>query len=355
MKRILNSVVLATILGMVLTFAACTAEISEADEETTLTSKSVMSETTESKEKALLQLTEVKFENGVSEADIGISISARQNMLVSRLEAKTGKYISPAESMIDDESLVNIIEEKKKSLNLPNFLDPTEEDIAKIKEKFPGLSEAQIAENIESIIMIYQDELSALILDTVIANSTAKGSDTPYVQEEEEYESDASRSVWKKAKKIIFGTKDHASHAVENVAGKVESKVNQVQKKLVTIYEVSTVLKYPFSAPAVFSVKNIAVSYTSKYMGGSGESTRDKGDAFRHAVFAVALAKEAWGTKTMKYKWAKDFTEAHEKGINYSKYSSEMDLHNNVVGLNTISFQESFWNQSRNFAKRTVL
>lgn len=53
--------------------------------------------------------------------------------------------------------------------------------------------------------------------------------------------------------------------------------------------------------------------------------------AFRHSIWNFVMCKEGWGRKEEKLSWANDFTTAHEKGIRYEKYSSEMDLHNNNV------------------------
>jgi len=64
----------------------------------------------------------------------------------------------------------------------------------------------------------------------------------------------------------------------------------------------------------------------------SNRALNNKADAFRHAIWNVAMAKESWGKKKTKLSWAKEFSEAHEKSWRYREYESEMDLHNNKVG-----------------------
>lgn len=302
------------------------------------TEDTVTSETTEIETNAdraciknLLAETSISLSDGVSIADLGISIDERTEMLIDKLNEKTGKYVYANEEMIKEDDLLQIIEKKKTELNIPNFEDLEESDLAKIQQKFPDLSQDQILNNIETISLIYQDELSALIFDDIIAKSNAKGYDEPY--------QNSDRGLWRKGKKLwdrIRGKTKKAGETVVNTVKSIEIKDNFRALKIfddaITVYEVSAILKHPFNAVKLNKAKEKAYNLTKEYMG-SDTDTRNKVDAFRHAIFAIVLAKEASGTKHEKIKWSRDFCDAHEKGYKYTEYSSEMDCHNNEVGL----------------------
>lgn len=293
--------------------------------------------------RALLSETPVVLADGVTYNDLGITIENRTEMLLDSLNEKTGKYVYPVEDMITADDFLQIIEDKKANLNIPNLEEPTEADLEEIQKKFPNLSNEQIIENIDAIAEIYEDEFSALILDSVLAKSIAKGTDEPYPTAD-----GSARGLWSTGKKIwdkITGKAKKAGKKVKEGVSDVVDKAKSIKivdkfKALkfngncITVYEVAAALKHPFSAVMLKKVINKSYDLTEEYMGdGREEETGNKIDAFRHGIFSIALAKEAWGTKGMKLKWAKDFSEAHEKGYKYTECSSEMDLHNNKVGL----------------------
>ncbi|MBP5576758.1 MAG: hypothetical protein J6X67_08375 [Treponema sp.] len=292
--------------------------------------------------RALLSETPVVLADGVTYNDLGITIENRTEMLLDSLNEKTGKYVYPVEDMIAADDFLKIIEDKKANLNIPNLEEPTEADLEAIQKKFPNLSNEQIIENIDAIAEIYEDEFSALILDSVIAKSIAEGTDEPYPTAD-----GSARGLWSTGKKIwekITGKAkkagDKVKEGVSNVVDKVKSikiadkfKALEFNGDCITVYEVAAALKHPFSAVKLKKVIDKSYDLTEEYMGGEPDTMNTKTDAFRHAIFSIALAKEAWGTKGMKLKWAKDFSEAHEKGYKYIKYDAEMDFHNNKVGL----------------------
>lgn len=292
--------------------------------------------------RTLLSLTTVDLPEGVKQADLGISLDNRVSLLVDRLEKKTGKYISVDEEAIDVNTLSTIIENKKKEMNLPNLENPQEEDLQKIREHFPGLTDEQIAENYDAICMVYQDELSALIFDSVVANCTAKGSDkAPDVTDPNLQ----TRGLGHKIKNWFhhsshsaynFGVfvQNSASNAASTVASKTNNFLNEVQDKLkeITISELAVCLKHPFSAPSALAAYILAYKLTDQYMGNC-EETSTKVDAFRHSIMIVALAEGGFGTKKQKMQGAESMGYAHEKKPGNNGNALIMDLHNNQAGL----------------------
>lgn len=284
----------------------------------------------ENKERSLCSKTKVILADGVDYSDLDISIDSRIDFLVEELCKKTGKYVSPCEEMIKEDSLMDILQRKKDELRIPNFEELTEEDIKVIQEKFPELSESQIIDELDVIEDIYQSELAALVVRNLIDNSTTVGSDELCVIE------DNSRSLWSSAKKVwrrIIGKTSSAAKKIPDIDIVDKWRALKIGDDSITIYEVGAVLKHPFSALKLSKVKQKSYELTEQYMDGK-EETRNKVDAFRHGIFSIALAKEGVGSKNKRLRWAKDFSSAHEKGYKYTDYSTEMDLHNNTVGLN---------------------
>lgn len=82
----------------------------------------------------------------------------------------------------------------------------------------------------------------------------------------------------------------------------------------------------------------LAFSYEQSKYGNNG--WLDKGDAFRHAIWNVLIAKYTDGTKAQRAEWAQRFTDAHEYGSPTpdTPLDNPMDYHNNAVGRN-------YWNQ----------
>lgn len=259
------------------------------------TRNEAVSGTSDLKVQELLSKTRVNLFQGVEISDLGISDESREKRLVSEISRKASRAVSPAEPVIDIETVSKILDETVSSVDIPELLEPTEEDIAKIQETFLDLTEEEVIENLDTISRIYQDEISALAMPKIVGSADIS-----------EYSS-VIRAISIKDWKIYY---------------------DGVQ---ITSYIVSAMLKHPFSAMGVIKQKNLAVGYTKEYMK-TEDSHNNKADAFRHAVWNIVMCKEGWGKKDSKISWASDFATAYEKGGNYEKFESEMDLHNNRVG-----------------------
>ncbi len=245
----------------------------------------------------LLSKTRVNLFPGVEISDLGISDGDRENMITSEISKKANRSVSPSETIISMQEVSEIIEKTVQSVELPELLQPTEEDIVKIQETFLDLTEDEIIKNLDTIARIYQDEISALAIPLITENTNFTDS---YSQ---------SRGVTIKDWKIYYGN---------------------VQ---ITSYIVSAMLNHPFSAMGILNQKEKALNLTEKYMGIPNDGN-NKSDSFRHAIWNIVMCKEGWGKKDAKLAWANDFATAYEQGGNYYPFSSDMDLHNNRTGRN---------------------
>lgn len=265
------------------------------------TRNEAVSGTSDLKVQELLSKTRVNLFQGVEISDLGISDESREKRLVSEISRKASRTVSPAEPVIDIETVSKILDETVSSVDIPELLEPTEEDIAKIQETFLDLTEDEVIENLDTISRIYQDEISALAMPQIV-----NGFDF----------SEISRS----AVSIAYG--NGAFRLTDENGNEINS---------LTIYELGAIFRHPFSALGIKKQTSKALELTVEYMGDKNIRVDNKFDAFRHAIWNFVMCKEGWGLKDEKIAWANDFTTAHEKGIRYEKYSSEMDLHNNKV------------------------
>lgn len=176
---------------------------------------------------------------------------------------------------------------------IPELIEPSEDDIKKLQNDFPKMSEKEIIDNLETISKVYQNEVSSIAFDGIIEACTNQSS--------------------------LFAQRS---------AGDIYLKIDD---DIITLAEVAACLKHPFSAMNLIKQKNKSFELTEKYMK-YAEHTDEKSDAFRHAIWNVVMAKEGWGLKNEKIAWANDFATAHEEGKKYDGLASEMDLHNNKVG-----------------------
>jgi hypothetical protein len=246
---------------------------------------------------ALLQKTSVRLVDGVEESDLGLSYENWVSKLSSDLSKKHGRSVNGNDKIdIDIESMAGIIENQFEKIFIPELLEPTAEDIALINQVFPDLTEEEIVKNLEAIQIMYQEQLGVLATKAFITH---------------DYE-------------LI--TPD-----VGRAAGYSNGTFYFEDEKL-TVQEIAAMAKHALSAVTLYNQKNLAQDLTKKYMG-SKDRVNDKSDAFRHSIFSVVLAVEGYGLKNERMAWAKDFSTAHEQGAKYVAVESEMDLHNNNVGL----------------------
>lgn len=243
----------------------------------------------------LLSKTRVNLFTGVEISDLGISDESRENRLVSEISRKANRSVNSAEPIIELEKVAEILNETVSSLDIPELLEPTQEDIAKIQKTFLDLTEEEIIENLDTISRIYQDEISALTMPQIVCNV------------------------------------DLSENSLNSRAIKIKDWKIYYDDVPITSYIVSAMLKHPFSAIGIINQKKLALDYTKKYMG-DGPNGDNKKDAFRHAIWNIVMCKEGWGKKNQKLSWARDFATAYEKGENYTEFTSDMDLHNNKVG-----------------------
>ncbi|WP_439647471.1 DUF6973 domain-containing protein [Brucepastera parasyntrophica] len=232
--------------------------------------------------------------DGVEASDIGLTFEDRAEKLASLLSEQYGRAVSPnMRTAMTGENTSDLIQAAVDSVQLPDLLEPTEEDILRVCEDFPDLTEEEIMNEWETIQDIYLDQLSALSMRNVLTGI---------------YEDPAARGVKFEDDAVFYNSNN------------------------VTIYEIAAMLCYPFSALTLVKQRDKAYELTLKYMG-AAKRTDDKSDAFRHAILCITMAKEGWGLKKHKLGWAAAFSTAHEAGSKYEGTPSEMDLHNNNVGL----------------------
>lgn len=241
--------------------------------------------------RSLLSKTIVNLPDNISVSDLGVSIDERVQSLTLTKSAMLGRSVNPLEPALLQEELEEILQEKIDSIEIPELVSPSEEDIVTINNMFPDLTEEEIVDNLYTIGKIYQDVVSATAVDDILSSEDLQ-----------------ARSA---------GYKNGAFY-------KDDDKV--------TWYEIAAVLKHPFSAAKLIKQRDISYNLTEKYYYDEYDSTDNKADAFRHSIWNIVMAKEGWGLKKEKLSWAEDFSTAHEKGAKYDGIASEMDLHNNKTG-----------------------
>ncbi|MDR1221099.1 MAG: hypothetical protein LBK73_16045 [Treponema sp.] len=245
----------------------------------------------------LLTKTSVRLFDGVKKSDVTLTFEGQVEKLSASLSQKYGRSVGATEKLpITSEDISALIEEQLTKLNIPELIEPSSGDIALINKDFPDLSEEDTIAELETIQKVYQNQVGSLVFNAIIAN--------PDYQPE----SSISRAT---------GYNDGAFYYDDTQ---------------VTVYEIGAALLHAFSAVTLSQQREKAFQLTEKYMGAK-DRTDDKSDAFRHAILNIVMAKEGWGLKGEKMAWARDFSTAHEKGVKYTGIPSEMDLHNNNVGL----------------------
>jgi hypothetical protein len=246
---------------------------------------------------ALLEKTPVRLFDGVEESDIGLSFEGLVSKLTTDLSEKHGRSVQGYDTVaIKAEEMIEIIKSQLEKNSLPELFEPTAEDIASINQDFPSLTEEEIVDELVTIRRIYLDQVGTLVLKDFMS------SDYEILPEGSE------RSV---------GYSDGAFY---------------FNDEKLTVQEIAAMAKHLLSAVTLIKQKDLAQSYTKQYMG-TQNNVNDKSDAFRHGIWNVVMAKEGVGLKDEKMAWARDFATAHEAGAKYIAVESEMDLHNNNVGL----------------------
>lgn len=240
----------------------------------------------------LLEKTTVRLLDGVSQSDIGLTLEGRGAVLSTELSRRVGRNVSDTDVILSMEEMVGILDAEISKVEIPELMEPSEDDFVNINADFPGLTQDEIAENIDVIAQIYQDQVAALAVNSILDDSRIMSA--------------VSRNSYNDGI-TVFGQD-------------------------LTWAEVCVILRYPFSALGLKKQSEKAFDLTAGYMG-TRSGVNNKVDAFRHAIWNVVMAKEGWGKKSAKMAWARDFATAHEKGGNYRSKDSEMDLHNNAVGL----------------------
>ncbi|MBO5117590.1 MAG: hypothetical protein J6C25_08805 [Treponema sp.] len=240
-----------------------------------------------------LDSTQVNLTSGVQLHHIGLTVDGYSALLSEKLERKIGRVIVDDEIILQQEQLTELLSDICSKVDIPELVTPSEIDIEKIQFDFPQLSKQEILENLSTITLIYQSEISSLAINSIVAMSN------PDIL--------VQRSIY--------------------------DNTYDIRGEKITLGEVAACLKHPFSAITIKTQKETAYRLTAQYMKYS-EHTDDKSDAFRHAIWNIVMAKEGWGLKGEKMAWARDFATAHEQGEKYDGLASEMDLHNNKAGLN---------------------
>lgn len=285
------------VIGIMLMVSAChdlSGSNNTADEPVTATS----APSNNSAIATLLEKTPVRLFDGVELGDIGMSFEERVQKLTAGISRKAGRTIQDTDTIaLTADDIAAVLESELENLEIPELLNPTEEDIAAINLDFPGLTEEEIVAELETIRRIYQDEVSALAFADILDNPAYQSVD-----------STPDRKI---------GYSNGAFY------------YNDSQ---LTAYEIGAMLSHPFSAITLSKQREKAMQLTERYMGAK-DRVDDKSDAFRHSILSIVMAKDGWGLKGEKMAWSRDFTTAHEKGVKYIGIPSEMDLHNNKVGL----------------------
>jgi hypothetical protein len=260
---------------------------------------------------ALLQKTSVRLFDGVTTEDLGIDLEQNVSRLRAGLSIKTGRSVLATDELsLSIEEVSSLIDSEINNIVIPELFEPQAEDIDLISLDFPGLTEEEIVAELSTIRRIYQDQIGALVLNTIV--------DTLDV---EVLDSNFARSAGYKDDAFFYGNYD------------------------ITTYEIGAMLRHPLSALSLNAQRDKAFELSLQYMGDTN-NVNDKVDAFRHAILNVVMAKYGFGLRGEKIAWARDFTTAHEQGSRNKGAESQMDLHNNDVGLRY--FQD---NSSKKYTK----
>jgi hypothetical protein len=248
---------------------------------------------------ALLEKTSVRLFDGVTTEDLGIDLEQNLSKLRNELSNKFARSVQATDVLsLSTEDIVSLISAEINNIDMPELLEPQAEDIDLISYDFPGLTEEEIVTELSTIRRIYQDQIGALALNTLV--------DTLDV---EVLDANSARSVSYEDGKFSYD--EHSA----------------------TIYEIAVMLLHPLSALTIKDQEAKAYELTAQYMGAATVTADNKLDSFRHAILNVVMANMGAGLRAEKIKWARDFTTAHEAGLNNNGVPSEMDLHNNNVGL----------------------
>lgn len=199
------------------------------------------------------------------------------------------------------DKLKQIIESVKNTHDIPDLSNLDSETVAKIMSDFPENTFDEVFSDIEKLAMFYQKQVSKLVVDKVIEElkTNKSRSLTPYGDGE-------------------YNTDDDLYHWDDNEF---------------TEAELMACLKHPLSAAFLLQVRDKAFALTAKVFNGKSGQTDNRLDAFRHAALNVLLARMGVGLKFEKIAWAKDIGKAHEAPPRYNYQASEMDLHNNAIGV----------------------
>lgn len=229
------------------------------------------------------------------------------DLLAMLRESKNG-IISRSLSTGEDETILTLEQLEHETATVlrpyPDFMlimegDETqrENQMRIIRSDFPGLTDEQIGEQIETIIEIYEQQAGYEVATHL---------------------SDLSDSEVARGMHTYFG-----------------EKMNTQELRLFLRH-----------LPRIFGVKrarNHAESYSSEWGDANGLlGGNDKEDALRHGLLNVFLAKETYGYKSTQLWWAEAVANAHEYGSdNYSSSNkaNQMDLHNNLIGRDVYSQQ----------------
>lgn len=173
---------------------------------------------------------------------------------------------------------------------IPDF-DTTAVAFFQILKEFPGLDTLFLSQNYKEIKSIYERLVTLRMIEYIEHRSMVK-------------------------KKKLLGAYD---------------KYNELNK-YETWLLASNPLKIPGSVRAYNRAKQWTSEYAKKWM--NGIEYNNRADGFRHSVWNALLCRET-GTQyddiSDCLKWAKDFTNAHEK-TSEDNMEKSMDLHNNKIG-----------------------
>ncbi len=81
---------------------------------------------------SLLEKTSVKLFDGVSLADIGLTMEGRSAVLSTELSRRTGRNVSDTDVILSMEEMVGILEAEMSDVMIPELMEPNEEDFITI-------------------------------------------------------------------------------------------------------------------------------------------------------------------------------------------------------------------------------
>jgi hypothetical protein len=212
------------------------------------------------------------------------------------------KFETPVESIFDTTLDIKMTWDELESIkntffeSVPNF-DTTSIAFFQILNKFSGLDTLYLAQNFKEIRNIYSQLVSLRFIDYI--NS------------------------------LIMPKKSFSLKKI-SISG-LYDKYKELNK-----YEIKLLVINPMKIPGSYRAYNRAKSWATEYAKDStnGDTQHTRADGFRHSVWNALLCRET-GTQyddiSDCLKWAKDFTNAHEKTSDEGM-SKSMDLHNNKIG-----------------------